>query len=55
MMVEKTSAVAAVRDFFSKDSRPVTFQELKDLGGDGVRELAPDCARALGKELVEKT
>lgn len=49
--MEIIGAVSAVRDFFSTPERPVTMPELKALGVQGIKALAPDCAEALGKEL----
>ncbi len=49
--MEKIKSVAAVREYFATPERPVTFAELKELGGASLKELAPLCAQALGKEL----
>ncbi len=43
----------AVRAFFGTPEKPVTVEEIRALGSVGVKELAPDCARALGKTYQE--
>jgi hypothetical protein len=45
------TSVEAVKLFFSTPEKPVTFQELKDLGSAGIRDLAKECAPALDMQL----
>ena len=53
--METISSALAVREFFSKDSRPTTTQEILELKKSMTVEafvaFARDCATALGKEL----
>ena len=51
-MAETITAIAAVKAYFGTKDKPVTFTEMKELGGEAIRELAPLCAQALGKELT---
>ena len=53
-MPEVITSVEAVKRFFGTPDKPVTFQELKELGAAGVKELAVDCAKALGLQLKTK-
>jgi len=48
---EEMSNVGAIREFFGKDSREVTLQELKGLGQDERVELGTACKMALSKEV----
>jgi hypothetical protein len=49
-MEEKRSNVAAIREYFSKDSRKVEMQELKDLSQEEREELGALCKKELGWE-----
>ena len=49
----KVNRITVVKSFFSTPEKPVSFDELKKLGSAGIKELAPDCAKALGVELEE--
>lgn len=50
--MEKIGAIAAIKEYFGQDSRPVTMEEIKAIGAMGVKELGPLCATALGKTLA---
>lgn len=45
------SNVDAIKKFFSENSRPVTFAELKALTPDDRAELGGACATALGETI----
>jgi len=49
--METISIVSAIKEYFSTPEKPVTTDELKALGVQGIKELAPACAEALGKKL----
>lgn len=57
--METITKVQAIKEFFERDDnlspgggRKVSMQELKELGGAGLNELAPLCAATLGKKLA---
>ncbi len=41
--------IAAIRKFFSENSRPVTIEEMKRLTKEDKDELGPLCLAALGE------
>lgn len=47
----ETTSVEALKMFFSTPEKPVTWDELKALGSQGIRDLAKECAPALGVQL----
>jgi len=49
------TSVEAVKQFFSTPEKPVTFQELKELGSAGIKDLARECAPVLGVQLKNQT
>jgi len=49
--VETIGSVQAIREFFGTSEKPVEMPELRALGVQGINELAPACAEALGKAL----
>ena len=51
-MEGKMTSIQAIKAYFDSSDRPVTFAELKELGGDGVREMGELCAAELGVEIV---
>jgi len=54
-MPEVITSVEAVKQFFSTPEKPVTFQELKELGSAGIKDLAKECAPALGMQVKNQT
>ena len=49
------TSVEAIKLFFSTPGKPVTWEELKELGSAGIRDLARECAPALGMQLKGET
>jgi len=49
------TSVEAVKQFFSTPEKPVSFHELKELGSAAIKDLARECAPALGVQLKNQT
>ena len=54
-MEEVITSVEAVKQFFSTPEKPVSFHELKELGSAAIKDLARECAPALGVQLKNQT
>ncbi len=52
-MGQEIGPLEAIKEFFGSSERPVTAEEIRGLGVQGVFELGPECAKALGKPYRE--
>jgi len=52
-MAETINKIQALKEYFGTPEKPITFSEIKELGSDGVTELAELAAKELGKELTQ--